>query len=168
MVELVGRRSVNMVVLSEITQMPSLHDLITAVRDAGRNEPDAMITLTHHSDDSKWAQLLPDKINLSYPFGKSPSDLIAELNFPHNEKAVAGFWDAELFADFDTSSMTVDQLVQFLDQYLDAAFGTASLDDFAVSFDVAERGTIKAESKSEFLRKIVQLKRYFEGRPTRN
>ncbi|QDU25179.1 hypothetical protein ETAA8_02410 [Anatilimnocola aggregata] len=148
--------------------MPSLHDLITAVRAAAEGEPDAMITLTHHSDDSKWAQLLPEQINLSYPFCQSPTDLIAERNFPHNEKADAGLWDAGLFADFNTSSMTVDQLVQFLDAYLAAAFGTSSLDDFAVSFDVAERGTITAESKSEFLRKIVELKRYFEGRPNRN
>lgn len=147
--------------------MPSLHDLINAVRDAAENEPDAMISLTHRSDDGKWAQLLPDKINLSYPFDKSPSDLIEELNFPNNYKAVVGFWEAGLFADFDTSSMTVDQLVQFLDAYLDAVFGTAHLDDFTVSFDVAERGTIKADSTSEFLRKIVELKRYFEGRPTR-
>lgn len=148
--------------------MPSLHDLINAVRDAAENEPGAMISLTHRSDDGKWAQLLPDKVNLSYPFSQPPSDVIDELNFPNHDKAVVGFWEAGLFADFDTSSMTVDQLVHFLGAYLDAAFGTASLDDFSVAFGVAERGTITADSKSDFLRKIVELKRYFERSPTRH
>ncbi len=127
--------------------MPSIHELINAVRDAAENEPDTMITLTLHSDESKWAQLLPDKINLSYPFDKSPLDLFAELKLPNAEKTILGFWEAGLFADFDTCSLTVDQLAQFLQVYLDAAFGTAGLENYAVSFDVAERGTMISDSE---------------------
>lgn len=148
--------------------MPSLHDLIQVVRDAAANEPDAMITLTHQDDDGKWVQLLSDKINLSYPFDKQPSDLLVELKFPHADKAVAGFWEANLFADFETSSMSADQITLFLDAYLNAAFGTACLDDFTISFDLAERGTIQADTPGEFRQKILDLQRYFEGRPPRN
>jgi hypothetical protein len=154
-------------ILTEMKFMPSLLDLINAVRDAAENEPDAMITLTHRSDEAKWAQLLPDKVNLAYPFDKPPADLIVELKFPNAEQTIVGLWEAGLFADFDTTSMTADQLTQFLDAYLAAAFGTAHLDDYTVSFDVAERGTITADSTPEFLRKIAELKRYFEGRPAR-
>jgi hypothetical protein len=148
--------------------MPSIYDLIVAIRDAGEHEPDAMITLTLHADDEKWAQLLPEKINLCYPFAQAPNDLFTELEIPNADKAIVGFWEARLFADFETSSMTVDQLSGFLNAYLIKAFGTANMEEYNVSFDVAERGRIEADSKQEFLRKIVALKRQFEGKSTRN
>lgn len=148
--------------------MSSLHDLIVAVREVANSEPDSMITLTHHSDDSQWLQLLPDKVNVSYPFRQSPADLIDDLNFPHRDRVVEGFWEAELFADFETHAMTTDQLVDFINAYLSEAFGTKCLEDFDVSFEVADRGTLVAESNTEFLQKIVALKRYFEGRPNRH
>lgn len=147
--------------------MPSIHDLIVSIRDAGEHEPDAMITLTLRSDEEKWAQLLPEKINLCYPFEQTPNDLFTELEFPNADQAIVGFWEAGLFADFETSSMTVDQLSGFLDAYLTKACGTANIEEYNVSFDVAERGKIEADSEQEFLRKIVELKRQFEGKSTR-
>lgn len=148
--------------------MPSIHDLIVAIRDAGEHEPDAMITLTLRSDNEKWAQLLPEKINFCYPFNQEPDQLFAEWEIPNADQAVVGFWDAQLFADFDTSSMTADQLSGFLQAYLHQAFGTAKIEEYDVSFDVAMRGKVEADSKHEFLKKIVSLKRQLEGKPTRD
>ena len=102
--------------------MPSIHDLIEAVRDARQHEPNTVISLTLRSDSEKWAQLLPEKVNLCYPFDQPPSDLIRALKLPHADLAIAGFWEANLFADFDTSAMTVDQLSCFLHAYLAEAF----------------------------------------------
>lgn len=144
--------------------MPSLSDLIAAVRDAEEHQPDAMVTIVLPSDDQKWLQLLPDKINLAYPFDKPPREQLAELQIPNADKAIVGFWEAGLFADFETSSMSIDELSDLLNAYMVAAFRTADLDEFSVTFEVAERGTIEADSEYGFLRKIVELKRYFEGK----
>lgn len=143
--------------------MQPIAELISAVKSAGELQPDAMISLTLRSDDTKWAQLLPDKVNLSYPFDTDPAANLANLRLPHAEKARAGFWDANLFADFDTALLTSAELSEFLIAYLTTVFGTSDTSDYDVSFGLAERGTIKAETTREFLREIVKVKRQFEG-----
>ena len=147
--------------------MPSLQDVINAVRDAADQEPDTMVTLTLSADDTKWLQILPDKINLAYPYENPPLEQLTAFGIANIEIAAVGFFEPGLFADFDTSAMSVQQMSEFLTAYLATAFGTVDLDEYSVSFDVAERGTIVANSDHEFLRKIVQLKRYFEGRSPR-
>lgn len=143
--------------------MPSIAELVAAVRDAAEHEPDAMISLTHRSDEAKWAQLLHDKINLSYPFDAPPAATLADLGLPHADKAQPGIWDANLFADFETESMNNAELSEFLQAYLTTVFGTSDISKYDVSFDLAERGTIAAETTHEFLREIVKLKRRLEG-----
>ena len=144
--------------------MPSLHDLLTAVREAANREPDTMVSLALRSDDAKWCQILPDKINLAYPFDKPPLEAFAEFGTLNSSNIAIGFWEPFIFADFDTASMSIAQVEDFLTSYLVAVFGSADPDEYAVSFEVALRGTIAADSDDEFLRKIVQLKRHFEGR----
>jgi hypothetical protein len=148
--------------------MPPIDELVSVIRDAGAHEPNAMISLTHRSDDAKWAQLLPDKVNLSYPFDSPPAKTLADLRLPHAEKARPGFWTAKLFADFDTNVMNSTELTEFLVAYLTTVFGTADTSDYGVSFDLAERGTIKAETTPEFLREIVKLKQRLEGKSRRS
>ena len=144
--------------------MLSFSVFISAVREASEHEPDAMISLTLRSDDGKWAQLLRDKINLSYPFQSPPAKTLADLRLPNADKLRPGFWDAGLFADFDTASMNDSELSAFLNEYLAKAFGTSDISNYIVSFDVAERGIIKAETTREFLREIVRLKQQLDGK----
>lgn len=144
--------------------MPSLQDVINAVREAADQEPDTMVTLALSADDKKWLQILPDKINLAYPYENPQREQLNVLGIPNVEIATVGFFEPGLFADFDTSAMSAQQVSAFLTAYLATVFGTDDLNEYSVSFEVAERGTIVGNSDHEFLRKLVQLKRYFEGR----
>lgn len=148
--------------------MQSINELIDGVRAAAADEPDAMISLTLRSDDTKWAQILADKINLSFPFDTPPATALADLRLPYAEKARVAVWDANLYADFDTTSMSSPELSEFLGAYLVAVFGTCKLCDYDLSSDVAERGRIEAETTHEFLRKIVELKQRLVGKLRRN
>ena len=144
--------------------MQTILELVTAVSDAAEHSPDAMITLTHRSDDSKWVQLLHDKINLSYPFAAKPENQFADLALPHAAELRGRFWEPKLFADFEFSKLSHDQLAEFLTAYMSAAFGTSDVADYKVVFAEAERGTIEADNTRDFLREIVKLKRRLDGR----
>lgn len=147
--------------------MQSITELISAVRDAGDSEPNAMVSLTLRSDDAKWVQLLCDRINVSYPFDTAPAVTVGQLGLPHAEKAHPNFWESNLFADFDTTSMNSAELSAFLISYLTTAFGTADLSEYDLSFDVAERGTIKAGTARELLRAIAEIKCSLGGKSRR-
>ncbi len=142
-------------ILSEWDTMPSIHDLVATIRDVGQYEPDAMITLTLRSDEEKWAQLLPEKVNLYFPFDQEPRGVVRALGLPGADEAVAGLWVAELFAEFETLRMSDDRLSAFLTAYLSTVCGTANIGEYDVTFGVAERGKIEADSAAEFVRKIV-------------
>jgi hypothetical protein len=144
--------------------MQTILELIAAVSDAAEHTPDAMITLTHHSDDSKWMQLLHDKINLSYPFAANPAKQFADLALPHAAEVRVGFWEPKLFADFECSTLSDVQVAEILTAYMSAVFGTSDVSEYKVSFDLAERGKIEADNTRDFLREIVKLKRRLEGR----
>src|SRR5262249_51234719 len=123
-----------------------------------------MITLTNCLDDSKWMQLLHDKINISYPFVSNPDKQLTELGLPHATKLRVGFWEPKLFADFSVSTLSKLELAEFLIAYMSTVFGTSEVSHYKTSFDLAERGTIQADNTRDFLREIVKLKRYLAGR----
>lgn len=138
-------------------------DLLAALQDAAEQAPDAMLTLAHRSDESKWMQILSDKINLSYPFDSPPDAQFGALSLPNAAKLHAGFWQANTFADFETAELNRMELAEFLEAYLSRVFKSEDLSDYQTSFDLAERGRIEAESKQEFLRELVKLKQRFMG-----
>lgn len=141
------------------TGVQSIQEILTEIEVLGHHSPDVMVTLRHRLDESKWVQLLPDKINLSYPYDGEPAEKLAALDLPFSTNLRPEFWMPNLFADFKTAELDTAQLAEFVIAYMSKVFTSTDLSEFEISMDLAERGKIRADTESEFLRELVMLKR---------
>ena len=132
-------------------------DLLRSLADAAGDDPNAIVTISHKTDDTKWMQLLPDKINVSYPFDDPPADRLAELQLPHRDLLEPGFWDIGLFADFGTEGLTSVELGEFIAAYLRIVFNDENPDVYEVDVGSAVRGSFEFDDAKELLGELLRL-----------
>jgi hypothetical protein len=142
--------------------MNPIVDAIRRVREAeAAGDSDATVTIDHQSDDAKWMQILPDRINVGYPFAEPPLERLRAIGISHADKLELVTWEAGLFADLRHRALSDSELASFASSYLTMVFGLDenNAEAFNVNGGSAMRGHIEFDDPKQALRQFARIKR---------
>ena len=113
--------------------MLALVDVIFEVRrEAEDGNPFECVDIASEKDPEIWVQITSDMINVSYPFGEKPAELLERLDvaLPPDFELVE--WEPELHATWEHNVADPDTIAAFALDYLAAVYGDSGIQDSLV------------------------------------